>query len=152
MNILFVCTGNICRSPSADGIMRHKLEKAGLGHVTIDSAGTHDYHVGEAPDSRSINTAKKRGYDIGYLRARQVKDIDFNQFDLILGLDRCHVESLRSIAPRNKKANVALFLSYVGMGEQDVPDPYYGSQKDFEYTLDLIEAGCDLLLEKLGEQ
>src|SRR5262245_40022021 len=130
--ILFVCTGNICRSPTAEGVLRHRLEKHGLhNEVEVDSAGTHAYHVGEAPDSRSVAAANRRGIDIGSLRARKVSREDFSRFDLILGLDRGHVELLNRFSPAKSLASVALFI------DQEVPDPYYGGPEGFEQVLDL---------------
>ena len=148
--ILFVCTGNICRSPTAEGVLRHYIHKEGLSEkITVDSAGTHSYHVGEAPDSRSIKTAQKRGIDISSQRARQVIGEDFNQFDIILALDNSHLQNLIQIAPRNTKAQIALMLEYAGTTvETEVPDPYYGNQQGFDYVLDLIEAAAIPLIRK----
>lgn len=149
--ILFVCTGNICRSPTAEGVMRRRVEDLRLDDkILIDSAGTHAYHVGDAPDQRSVMTAKKRGIQIDGLRARKVEPGDFYEFDLILGLDFEHVQHLRRIAPENAKAKTELFLEYAGnTREKEVPDPYYSDQQHFEYVLDLIESGVDPLLKKL---
>lgn len=148
--ILFVCTGNICRSPTAEGVLRSHLERAGLAsQVMVDSAGTHGYHIGEAPDSRSTTTAKNRGVMIDTLRARKISSKDFNEFDVILGLDEGHVEFLRKMAPANASAHIDLFLNYAGAGAKEVPDPYYGSQKDFEYVLDLVETAMPSLIQKL---
>lgn len=145
--ILFVCTGNICRSPTAEGVFRARAVDAGF---TIDSAGTHGYHIGEAPDSRSVAHAKKRNFDISGLRARKVSPKDFTEFDLILGLDYEHVSLLRRMAPPGSTAAIELFLDYAGsQAGGEVPDPYYGSSRDFEHVLDLIESGSDALLKKL---
>lgn len=152
MKILYVCTGNICRSPTADGVMRHKLAARGLSHIEVDSAGTHSYHVGEAPDRRTVAAAKKRGYDLSALRARKVTREDFHQFDLILVLDNGHLETLQLMQPKGSKANVALFLEYAGATPQtQVPDPYYGGAQDFEHVLDLCEAACEAIVERLAE-
>lgn len=148
-SVLFVCTGNICRSPSAEGVMRGMMGDMPKSFM-LDSAGTHGYHIGEAPDSRSIKTAASRGYSIGDLRARQIKPDDFNRFRLILAMDSSHEEHLLAMQPRGSSAEVKLFLPYSGVTEaSEVPDPYYGSQRDFEHTLDLIEAGIEGLLNKL---
>ena len=149
--ILFVCTGNICRSPTAEGVMRERVAALELGNkIMVDSAGTHAYHVGEAPDQRSVATAKKRGILIDGLRARKVEAGDFHEFDLILGLDYEHVQHLRRLAPSNAKAKTELFLEYAGHSrEKEVPDPYYSDQQHFEYVLDLIESGVDPLIEKV---
>lgn len=147
--ILFVCTGNICRSPTAEGVLRHRLEKHGLsGRIQVDSAGTHGYHVGEAPDRRSVLAAKMRGILIHDLRARKVCREDFSQFDLILGLDGGHVRMLKEMSPAGANAEIALFLA----DGQDVPDPYYGDAHGFERVLDLIETGVDALAERLKTQ
>jgi protein-tyrosine phosphatase len=150
--ILFVCTGNICRSPTAEGVLRARTHSAGISsQFTIDSAGTHAYHIGEPPDPRSIAVAKKRDIDISGLRARKVLPKDFTEFDLILGLDYEHVTHLRRMAPSGSKAAIALFLDYAdSVAGGDVPDPYYGSARDFEHVLDLIEAGSDALLKKMS--
>lgn len=148
-HILFVCTGNICRSPTAEGVLRKYIEGAGLAaHITVDSAGTHGYHVGEAPDPRSINAARKRGIALESLCARQVIRKDFDAFDLILALDHSHLTFLKRIAPKGSKAQVALFLDHAGMGAKEVDDPYYGSETHFEQTLDVIEEGCRGILKQ----
>jgi len=152
--ILFVCTGNICRSPTAEGVLRHHVEAAGLADkVMIDSAGTHAYHVGEAPDRRSVMAAKKRGIHIDGLRARKVAPEDFREFDLILGLDSEHLQHLKRMAPKDAKAHTDLFLEYCGgTGEKEVPDPYYGEEHHFEHVLDLIESGTKPLIEKFQRE
>ncbi len=143
-SILFVCTGNICRSPTADAVMRKLVPQ-----LNIDSAGTHDYHVGEAPDPRSIKAAEPRGYDLSPLRARKVERADFNRFELILAMDAGHYHALSMLRPKNSKAELALFLDYVGMGSADVPDPYYGGSKDFDACVDLVEEACGKLMVKI---
>lgn len=142
-SVLFVCTGNICRSPTADGVLRQLAPR-----LTVDSAGTHAYHVGEAPDKRSQTVAKARGYDLSTLRARKVKTADFHDFDLILAMDRGHYEILELMRPANAKATLALFCEYAGLGKRCVPDPYYGGPKDFEECFNLIEQGCKALLPR----
>jgi protein-tyrosine phosphatase len=129
--------------------MRQKLAERGLSHIEVDSAGTHSYHVGEAPDRRTVAAAKKRGYDLSQLRARKVTREDFHQFDLILAMDGGHLETLQLIQPKGSKATVALFLEYAGATPQEhVPDPYYGGAQDFEHVLDLCEAACEAMAER----
>jgi protein-tyrosine phosphatase len=147
MKILFVCTGNICRSPTADGVLRAKALAAGL-EWDIDSCGTHAYHIGEAPDPRSIKHAKTRGYDLGSLVARKIDKADFDKFDVILCLDRTHFEQVERMKPKGSKAEVHLYMEYAGAGKSCVPDPYYGNYRDFEYVLDLIENASDAIIKK----
>lgn len=146
--ILFVCTGNICRSPTAEGIAHHLAKMRGLAdRFEFDSAGTHDYHVGEAPDRRASAAAKRRGYDLSALRARQVSVADFQRFDLILALDRGHLAWLAQRSPANARARLMLFLDLVpGHAGEDVPDPYYGGEAGFEHVLDLCEAAVEAVL------
>jgi protein-tyrosine phosphatase len=141
-SILFVCTGNICRSPTADGIMR-----ALAPHLTVDSAGTHSYHIGAPPDPRSVKAAKERGYDISSLRARKVKASDFHEYDLIVAMDEGHYELLAAMQPKGATARLVLFCEHAGLGVRGVPDPYYGGPRHFEECLDLIEQGCKALLK-----
>lgn len=149
--VLFVCTGNICRSPTAEGVLRHRVEAMGLtDKIAVDSAGTHAYHVGEAPDQRSVAAARKRGIFIEGLRARKIAADDFNEFNLILALDHEHLRHLQHIAPTDAIARTELFLEYAGnTKESEVPDPYYHDNHHFEYVLDLIESGVEPLIEKL---
>ena len=143
--VLFVCTGNICRSPTAEGAFRKAAADAGLGgRIEIDSAGTHGYHLGEAPDPRSVAAAARRGIDIAGLQARKVEKADFNRFDLILALDKDHLHHLRAMRRDEHKAEVRLLLDFhaqahVNAHGRDVPDPYYGHELDFELVLDLVE-------------
>jgi len=150
LRILFVCMGNICRSPTAEGILRAKLEAAGLAaDVELDSAGTGDWHVGKAPDSRAIQAAAGRGYDIGGLRARQVTEDDFRRFDLILAMDQDNLAWLEQLRP-DKGAVPELFLARQGLAVDEVPDPYYGGAAGFERVLDLLESACDGLVAEVA--
>ncbi|QJE74132.1 low molecular weight phosphotyrosine protein phosphatase [Aerophototrophica crusticola] len=151
-SVLFVCTGNICRSPTAEGVFRAKVKAAGLdGRVRTDSAGTHGYHVGDPPDSRSVQAAKSRGVDISGLRARKVGPEDFRDFDLILAMDRGHLTHLSRIGPAGVKARIHLFTDFATPPHRgrEVPDPYYGGTNHFEEVLDLVEAGAEGLLAEV---
>jgi protein-tyrosine phosphatase len=149
--VLFVFTGNICRSPTAEGVSRARAAARGvLDRLRIDSAGTHDYHVGEAPDPRSIEHAAKRGYDLEPLRARQVVRRDFIDFDHILAMDQGHLRLLRAIEPPGATARIALYLEHsAGWRGLDVPDPYYGGGRGFEEVLDMVEEASERLLDAL---
>ncbi|KAF0225906.1 MAG: Low molecular weight [Rhodospirillaceae bacterium] len=149
IKVLFVCTGNICRSPTAEGVFRALVESHGLSdHIMVDSAGTHAYHVGEPPDSRSTAAARKRGIDLSGQRARKVRGADFDDFDLVLAMDRSHQQSLVQLCPKAWEDKVRLFLSFAPeLGLRDVPDPYYGAGDGFERVLDMIEAGSRGLLD-----
>ena len=150
MRVLFVCLGNICRSPTAEGVLRHKLIDAGLAdRVEVASAGTSDWHIGKAPDSRSLRAAKLRGYDMSAQRAQQAKAADFNTYDLILAMDHSNLRDLKAIAPVNAKAELDLFLSRYGGVKDEVPDPYYDGEHGFEEVLDLVEHACDRLIVEL---
>lgn len=147
--VLFVCTGNICRSPTAEGVFRAMVRKAGReDRIETDSAGTHGYHVGDPPDERAVRAALRRGWDISDLRARKVDTDDFDDFDLILALDRGHLRLLERMRPRGARALVRLFLS----DGRDVPDPYYGGPADFDHALDLIEVGAAELLAEVADR
>src|SRR5690349_4168559 len=141
--ILFVCTGNICRSPTAEAVLRHLAAQEGI-ELQIASAGIGDWHVGSAPDERAQHHAKRRGYDLSALRARQVTARDFEDFDLILAMDRGHLRALERLAPPAERHKLRLFLP-----GRDVPDPYYGGPQGFEHVLDLVEAACRDLLREL---
>ena len=150
MNILFVCMGNICRSPTAEGVLRHRVRAAGLdGRVHIDSAGTGDWHVGKSPDPRTCQSALQRGYDLSPLRARQVVAEDFHRFDLILAMDHDNLLRLKDIQPEKAGAELDLWLRRYGLGRGVVPDPYYGGADGFEQVLDLIEQASDALLAEI---
>ena len=141
VSILLVCMGNICRSPTAEGVLRTLVERAGLGHAfEIDSAGTHAYHIGKAPDPRSHQAALRRGYDLSMLRARQVNELDFTHYDCILAMDSENLSLLRRACPSMHHHKLGLFLDYaVESQEDEVPDPYYGGEEGFERVLDLVE-------------
>ena len=150
MEVLFVCLGNICRSPTAEGVLRHKLRAAGLaGQVEVASAGTGDWHVGKAPDKRSQAAAKLRGYDLSAQRAQQVSRADFARYDLILAMDQSNLRNLKAMQPAQGKAELDLFLRRYDGAVDEVPDPYYDGEQGFEQVLDLIEAACDLLVIEL---
>jgi protein-tyrosine phosphatase len=144
--ILFVCMGNICRSPLAEGIARARARERGLA-LDFDSAGTHAYHVGEPPDPRARALARARGTPIDALRARQVRREDFDDFDLILAADRVNLDRLRTWGPREGGARCALLLDWAGVGGE-VPDPYYGDERDFERVYDLLDGAIDALLQR----
>jgi protein-tyrosine phosphatase len=148
VRILFVCLGNICRSPTAEGVLRRIAATHSPDlELSIDSAGTADYHIGAAPDRRSCAHAARRGYSIDALRARQVQAEDFRRFDLILAMDADNLRDLQAQAPPDATAHVALFMDYAPGGEgRAVPDPYYGEAADFEKVLDLTEAAARGLL------
>ncbi|HLT05301.1 MAG TPA: low molecular weight protein-tyrosine-phosphatase [Pseudomonas sp.] len=150
MDVLFVCLGNICRSPTAEGIFRQRLRAAGLEErVRVDSAGTGHWHVGKGPDPRTCRAALRRGYDLSALRARQVAVDDYSRFDLILAMDHDNLLRLKEFRPDDARAEVDLFLGRFGLGDGVVPDPYHGGEAGFEAVLDLVERGCDALLDEI---
>ena len=153
-SVLIVCTGNICRSPTAEGVFRAEVERRGLGdRIRVESAGTHDYHVGEAPDARSVRHAKRRGYDLSALRASQVTREDFERFDYILAMDRGHLRLLKSMAPADARARMGLFLDPSARWKgEDVPDPYYGGPDGFEQVLDMVEEAVKHWLDRIEEE
>jgi protein-tyrosine phosphatase len=140
--VLIVCMGNICRSPTAEEVLRSRIEEAGLP-IQVDSAGTEDYHVGSAPDARSIQHAQRRGYDLTRLRARQVSGSDFREFDLILAADGENLTQLKQRCPAEYQHKLSLFLE-----NAPVPDPYFGGLEGFEKVLDLIESRAADLVKR----
>jgi protein-tyrosine phosphatase len=153
--LLFVCLGNICRSPTAEGIMRSVLAEAGIEGVMVDSAGTAGWHVGDAPDRRSVAEARSRGVDLTGLRGRQVSTADFERFDLLLAMDAENEADLRRLAPDEQaRSKVALLRSFdpaaTAAGDRDVPDPYYGGPDGFARVFDAIEAACRGLLDHVA--
>lgn len=146
-----VCLGNICRSPSAEGILRQQLKQAGLAaKVTVDSAGIGGWHEGEAPDKRAQQTAKARGYDIAGLRARQIEPEDFARFDVILGMDNSNLIALRQMPQQT--AVVDLFLNYANAERAEVADPYYGDMEDFTAMFKQLETACEQIIKRLQGQ
>jgi protein-tyrosine phosphatase len=150
--VLFVCLGNICRSPTGEGLLRHVLAERGLdGQIEVDSAGTGGWHVGDAPDARMTRAAAARGYRLGGA-ARQVAAEDFRRFDLVVAMDRQNLADLEAIAPppEERRAELRLFSSFLAAGApEDVPDPYYGGDAGFERVLDLVEEGCAAIVDHL---
>ncbi len=151
MKLLFVCLGNICRSPSAEAIATQKIAQRGKTDVIqCDSAGTGDWHIGHAPDPRAQAAGAKRGYDLSSLCARQLTAADFEQFDHILVMDSHNLQDAKALQPDDGRANLQRLLDYLpDQPIRDVPDPYYGGDKGFETVLDLLEAAIDNLLDEL---
>ncbi len=149
--VLFCCTGNICRSPTAEGIFIKKAADAGLaGRFLIDSAGTHGYHVGEPPDPRTQNVAKARGYDLSGLRARRFERDDFDRFDLVLAMDHDNRAFLSRLCPPSGEPKLKLMMEYAcNYTAPEVPDPYDGGPEDFEMVLDMLEDATEGLLETI---
>jgi len=147
MKVLFVCLGNICRSPTAEAVLSHLCEKHGV-NLVVDSAGTAAYHIGKAPDPRSQAAALARGIDMSSLKARQVRVEDFYDFDVVFAMDQDNLAGLKSLRPDDAKAELGLFLDECGsLGEAEVPDPYYGGQLGFERVLDLLFDACESFLQ-----
>ena len=148
--VLVVCTGNICRSPTGEGVLRHLARERGLdGRLVVRSAGTHDYHVGESPDSRTLDHAGRRGYDLSAQRAMQVTRQHFHEYDYILAMDRGHLRQLRALAPAGSKARLGMFLDASARWKgEDVPDPYYGGVEGFERVLDMVEEAAERWLDR----
>ena len=148
--VLFVCLGNICRSPTGEGVLRRLAAERGLGEaVEIDSAGTGAWHVGEAADARMRQAASRRGYELAS-RARQVREGDFHHFDLVVAMDRANLGELCALRPDGARAELRLFSDFLPAGSpEDVPDPYYGGPQGFDRVLDLIEEGAEAILDHL---
>jgi protein-tyrosine phosphatase len=153
-SVLFVCMGNICRSPTAHGVFRQKVLEQGLEHwVKVDSAGTHNYHPGSPPDTRSQTHASKRGYDLSDLRARQIQDTDFESHDLILVMDWDNLALTQEVCPAQHQHKVRRLTEFCSQHDSTVvPDPYYGGKSGFETVLDLVEDACDGLLLHVKQQ
>ncbi len=151
IKVLFVCMGNICRSPTAQGVFEKLVEDEGLaGQVDIDSAGTHAYHVGEPPDQRATAAAASRGIDLTPQRARRVCQEDFERFDYIVAMDHANMSELETICPAHLRERVHLLLDFSGADQpREVPDPYYGGAQGFEHVLDLVEQGARGLLAEI---
>ncbi|OGS90876.1 MAG: phosphotyrosine protein phosphatase [Gallionellales bacterium GWA2_60_18] len=153
VGVLFVCMGNICRSPTAEAVFRHYVENAGLSeNILIDSAGTHDYHIGDPPDARARRAAQQRGYNMGGLRGRQVEVKDFERFDYVLAMDEGNLAILQRLA-QPVGGNPQLFLEYARHhAEREVPDPYYGGADGFERVLDMVEDAAEGLLQHIRQR
>ena len=150
LKILFVCAGNICRSPLAEGIFRHLAAAAGRdGEFAVDSAGTGGWHQGEPPDRRSVAVAGFHGVDISAQRARRIVAADFGRFDIILAMDRANLDDLLATAPRGAGAEIHLFTAFAGAPDEDIPDPYYRTRQDFEMVYAMLFAGCSAILERV---
>jgi protein-tyrosine phosphatase len=153
VSVLFVCLGNICRSPTAHGVFQHLVDSHNLQQViTVDSAGTGDWHIGRAPDQRSTATALQRGYDLSVLRARQVSAEDFSRFDYILAMDAQNLRDLQNMRPAQFRGELDLFLRYGNSALNEVPDPYYGESDGFEHVLNLVEDAAQGLLQAIAQQ
>ena len=152
-SVLFVCTGNICRSPTAEAVFRALVERAGLSHaIAIDSAGTHDYQVGQPPDPRAIARARRRGYELADRCARQIDVEDFDRFEWILAMDQRNLEELEAMRPRDFRGHLGLFLDFAPeSGSLEVPDPYQGKAEDFDRVIDLAERGAAALLDAVRQ-
>jgi protein-tyrosine phosphatase len=153
VNVLFVCLGNICRSPSAEAVFRALVEREGLaGRIAVDSAGTGDWHIGKPPDPRAQKAARRRGFELSGLRARQAGPEDFRRFDYVLAMDRDNHADLADLCPPGEDHRLALLLDFApGIDLDDVPDPYYGGAEGFEQMLDLIEVASRGLLAHIRE-
>lgn len=148
--VLMVCLGNICRSPTAEAVLRQRAQAAGVA-LTVDSAGTYGGHAGAKPDSRSRAAGERRGYDFSGIQSRQVQDRDFVEFDIILAADHQNVADLKGLCPAEHQHKITLLLSFNDQGAQEVPDPYYGGEQGFEQVLDLIESASAGLLAQLAK-
>jgi len=152
-SVLFVCMGNICRSPTAEGVFRYHAEQAGaIERLDIDSAGTHAYHAGEPPDRRARKAAERRGMNLDGIYARRVSGEDFERFDYIIAMDEDNLSRLRDESPEEHRGKLRLFLEFASSDEREVPDPYYGGAAGFERVLDLVEEASRGLLETLSKK
>jgi protein-tyrosine phosphatase len=151
VSVVFVCMGNICRSPTAEGVFRHVVKERNLQDVVkIDSAGTHAYHIGESPDSRSQATAKSRGVDLSAQRARKVEAIDFERFDYVIAMDRSNYENLKDLATIEQQEKLYLFMDFTSAWDNaEVPDPYYGGGDGFKNVFDMVQSASEGLLETI---
>ncbi len=154
ISVIFVCTGNICRSPSAHGVFRDLVKAEGLSdRFRIESAGTQSFHVGEPPDARSAETALQRGYDLSTLRAQRLEASDFETFDYLLAMDDAHYNMMMASSPLEYRDKIIMFLDFApDFSETNVPDPYYGSEQGFEHVLDMVESACKGLLEHIKQE
>jgi protein-tyrosine phosphatase len=152
--VCFVCLGNICRSPTAEGVMRHQLTEARLAdRVRVDSAGTGNWHIGEAPDERAQQAARQRGYDLSQFRGRQIGAADFERFDLLIAMDDANVAALNRICPPDHRDKIRLLMEFAPQGDaREVADPYFGGADGFEVVLDQCEAACGALVAALASQ
>lgn len=154
VRVLFVCLGNICRSPTAEGVFRKLVAEANLAaHISADSAGTHAYHIGEPPDRRAQQAAARRGIDLSGLRGRQATRRDFTEFDYVLAMDEENFANLRAICPTGQENKLRLFLEFApARRERDVPDPYFGGDAGFDRVLDMIEEAAQGLIEHIRRE
>lgn len=154
VHVLFVCMGNICRSPTAEGVFRKIVQDQGLAtKIITDSAGTHAYHVGEPPDRRAQATALRRGIDLSDLRARRALPADFEKFDYVLAMDRDNYINLQSVCPVGYEDRLFMFLDFAeGLSHAEVPDPYYGGDRGFEDVFDMVEAASKGLLVDIQDK
>ena len=154
VNVLFVCLGNICRSPSAEGVFRACVERDGLANrIAVDSAGTGDWHVGNPPDPRAQAAAKRRGVDLSGLRARAARSADFHHFDYVLAMDHENLAHLARICPPGREDRLALFLDFApALGQRHVPDPYYGGAQGFPHVYHIVEESVQGLLDHIERE
>ena len=157
LRVLMVCMGNICRSPTAEAMLRRLVDEAGLSHrIQVDSAGTHDYHVGAPPDARAIDHGRRHGLDLTPLRGRQVEPADLDRFDYVVAMDRDNLVRLQTLArrrPKASRARIELLLAWArGADTDEVPDPYYGGPEGFDRVIGLVQAGCAGLLAHLRDE